>query len=113
MADLVVKKVVLTGLDPNDPAYVSCAAGGDAAPNSGYTFLHVKNAHTSAWQVTVNSVAPCNQGYDHDAVVSVPASEERMIGPFDRGRFNDPNGKISITYDGVTALTIAAIEVKP
>jgi len=113
MADLVVKKVVLTGLNPDDPAYVACAAGGDACPNSGYTFLHVKNAHTSAWVVTVNSIAKCSQGYDHDAVVSVPASEERMIGPFDRGRFNDANQKLEITYDGVTALTIAAIEVKP
>lgn len=113
MADLVVKKVVLTGLDPNTPAYVACTAGGDAVLNSGYTFLHVKNAHTSAWVVTVNSIAPCSQGFDHDSVVSVPASAERMIGPFDRGRFNDATGKLAITYDGVTALTIAAVEVKP
>jgi hypothetical protein len=113
MADLVKKKVVLTGLNPKDPVYVACAAGGDAVLNSGFTFLHVVNGHSGAWVVTVNSVAACNQGFDHDAIVSVPASEERMIGPFDRGRFNDANGKIQITYDGVTVLTIAAIEVKP
>jgi len=111
MADLVVKKVVLTGLDPNDPVYVACAAGGDAFPNSGNTFIHVKNAHTEAWVVTVDSVKACSQGYDHNSIVSVPAGEERMIGPFPRGRFNDANGKVQITYDGVTALTIAAIEV--
>lgn len=113
MADLVVKKVVLTGLNPNNPAYVACTAGGDAVLNSGYTFLHVVNAHTGAWVVTVDSVAPCSQNYDHDVVVSVPASGERMIGPFPRDRFNDSGGKLTITYNGVTALTIAAIEVKP
>lgn len=112
MADLVVKKVVLAGLNPMDPVYVACTVGGDAVLNSGSTFLHVINGHSGAWVVTVNSIAACNQGFDHDAAVSVPAGEERMIGPFDRGRFNDAGGKLAITYDGVTALTIAAIEVK-
>lgn len=111
MADLVVKKVVKTGLNPDDPAYVACTEGGDAVLNSGKTFLHVKNGHSGAWVVTVNSVQPCSQGFDHDVAVSVPASEERMIGPFARDRFNDANQKLAITYDGVTALTIAAIEV--
>lgn len=113
MADLVVKKVILTGLNPNDPVYVACTGGGDSVLNSGFTCLHVVNGHSGAWVVTVNSIAKCSQGFDHDSIVSVPAGEERMIGPFDRGRFNDANGKLAITYDGVTALTIAAIEVKP
>jgi len=113
MADLVVKKVIKTGLNPNDPVYVACTEGGDAVLNGGFTFLHVVNGHSGAQEVTVNSVAPCSQGFDHDVVVSVPAGEERMIGPFECGRFNDANQKLAITYDSVTALTIAAIEVKP
>jgi len=113
MAELTVKKVTLAGLDPNDPPYSSCSEDGDTVINSGYIFLHVKNEHTEDWVVTVNSITPCNQGYDHDAVVSVPAGEERMIGPFERGRFNDASGKLTITYSGVTNLKIAAIEVKP
>jgi len=108
MADLTVQKVSKAGLTPS---YDSCAETGDAALNGGKTFLHVKNGHSGAWVVTVNSVQACSQGFDHDVVVSVPAGEERMIGPFERGRFNDANQKIAITYDGVTALTIAAIEV--
>jgi len=111
MADLVVKKVVKTGLNPNDPIYVDCTGGGDAVYNSGRTFLHVVNGHSGAWIVTVNSITPCSQGFDHDVVVSVPAGEERMIGPFERDRFNDASQELAITYDGVTALTIAAIEV--
>jgi len=113
MATLLVKDVIKTGLNPNSPVYVSCAEGGDEAANNDYTFLHVVNGHSGALEVTVNSVKACDQGFDHDVVVSVPAGEERMIGPFDRGRFNDSAGKIQITYDAVTALTIAAIKVSP
>lgn len=109
MADLAVQKIVLTGLSPT---YAACTAEGDTVLNDDYTFLHVKNAHTGAWVVTVDSREPCSQGFDHDVVVSVPAGEERMIGPFPRGRFNDAAGKLEITYDGVTALTIAAIRVE-
>lgn len=109
MADLDVQKTILTGLTPS---YDACAGGGDAFLNSGKTFIHVKNGHSGAWEVTVDSVKDCSQGFDHNVVVSVPNAEERMIGPFPRSRFNDAEGKAQITYDGVTALTIAVIEVE-
>jgi len=110
MALLTVQKVVLGGLNPT---YAACDVGGDEVVNSGFIFLHVKNGHTSSQSVAVDSVAACNQGFDHNVSVDIPNAEERMIGPFPRGRFNDPNAKIQITYPGgVTALTIAAIEVK-
>ena len=108
MATLTVQDIVLTGLNPS---YVVSAVGGDEFANDGKTFIHVKNGHTSAWVVTVDSVAPCSQGYDHNAVVSIPASGERIIGPFDKHRFDDSAGKVQITYDGVTVLTIAAIRL--
>ncbi|OGD18839.1 MAG: hypothetical protein A2Y70_00600 [Candidatus Aminicenantes bacterium RBG_13_64_14] len=93
------------------PSYAAATAGGDEFVNSGREFIHVKNGHTSPQTVTVNSQTVCNQGYDHDAPVVIPASEERMIGPFPKGRFDDANGKVQITYSGVTALTIAAVRV--
>jgi hypothetical protein len=108
MSTLSVQVVILGGLSPS---YAAAAAGGDEFVNSGREFIHVKNGHTSAQTVTVNSQAPCNQGYDHDAQVSVPASEERMIGPFPKSRFDDAGGKVQITYSGVTALTIAVVQV--
>ena len=108
MSTLNVQKVVLAGLTPS---YGAAAAGGDEFVNSGREFLHVKNGHTSPQTVTVNSQAACNQGYDHDAAVAIPASEERMIGPFPKDRFDDAGGKVQITYSGVTALTIAAVQV--
>ena len=108
MATLTVQDIVLTGLNPS---YDSAVAGGDEFANDGKTFIHVKNTHGSAWIVTVDSVAPCSQGYDHNAVVSIPASGERMIGPFDKHRFDDAEGKVQITYNGVTSLSIAAIRL--
>ena len=114
MATLVVKKVVLTGLNPLDPAYVAATAGGDDVPNSGSLFLHFVNGATQETTVTINSIKACSQGFDHDAVVVCPVNAERMIGPFDRGRFNDASGSIDITYaGGVVNLTVAAIEVSP
>jgi hypothetical protein len=108
MSELTVQKVVLAGLEPS---YGAAAAGGDEFVNSGRSFIHVKNGGGSSIDVTVDSQTPCSQGYDHNAVVAVPAAGERMIGPFPKDRFNDANGKAQITYSGVTSVTIAAIEV--
>jgi hypothetical protein len=108
MATLNVQQVVLAGLEA---AYVACGAGGDDFVNSGKAFIHVKNGHTSPQTVTVNSQASCSQGFDHDVAVEVTNAEDRMIGPFAKDRFNNSSGKVLITYSGVTALTIAIIEV--
>ena len=108
MSTLNVQKVVLAGLSPT---YGEAAVGGDEFVNSGREFIHVKNGHTSPQTVTVNSQAVCSQGFDHDIPVEIPASEERMIGPFPKDRFDDAGGKVQITYSGVTALTIAAVQV--
>ena len=108
MATLTKQSVVLTGLNPS---YVAAAAGGDEFVNSGRAFIHVKNGGAGSIDVTVDSQAPCSQGYDHDAVVAVPAGEERMIGPFPKDRFNDSSEKVQITYSGVTSVTIAVVEV--
>lgn len=109
MATLSVQKIILTGIKPT---YVTASAGGDDFENSGRVFLHVKNEHTGPQTITINSLRICDLGYDHDAVVTIPAGEERLIGPFPRFRFNDPNGKVQVSYSGVTALTIAAIELE-
>ncbi|NVM56425.1 MAG: hypothetical protein HWN66_22195 [Candidatus Helarchaeota archaeon] len=107
MADLTPQVIVLTGLEPS---YQACAAGGDAVVNDGRIFLHFVNGATES-EVTVDSVRACDQGVDHNVVVTVPASEDKMIGPFNKDRFNDANGKIQITYTNVTTITVAAIRL--
>lgn len=108
MATLAVQKVVVTGLTPS---YAAAAAGGDQFANSGKAMIHAKNASAGSLTVTVNSQTNCSQGFDHDAAVAIPAGQERMIGPFPKGRFDDANGNVQITYSGVTSLTVAVVEV--
>lgn len=111
-ADLVVKVVDLDGLDPLTPAYVAVTEGGDLCPNDGFTFLHFKNLAVQETTIIIDSVAACDQGGDHNAGGVLPVSEERMFGPFPRGRFNNAAGKLAITYTGgVTSVTVAAISV--
>ncbi len=106
MAEILVQEVLLTGLEETTQA---AAAGGDYFVNDGKTVLHVINGSAGDITVTVDSPKECNQGFTHDAAVVVTAGEERFIGPFDRKRFNDANGRVQVTYSGVTSLTVAAL----
>lgn len=108
MAILTVQEIVRTGLNPT---YSAAEAGGDKVPNAdNMAFVHVKNGDASAHTVTATSTATASPGLaPSDLVVSVPASEERMIGPFPTSSFNNPQNQVDLTYDAVTNVTIAAI----
>jgi hypothetical protein len=93
------------------PSLGAAAAGGDVFFNDGRTFLRVKNADSGAHVVTINSIFNCNQGHDHNVAVSVPAAEERWIGPFSPQQFNDANDLVAVTYDGITAVTVGAFRL--
>ena len=108
MSVLAAQPVLLSGLAP---VLTAAAGGGNQFINSGTEFLFVRNAHASPITVTINSIAPCNQGFDHDVVVSVPNGADRFIGPFPKSRFDDANGQVQITYSVVTALTVAVVRV--
>lgn len=108
MADLNVQVISLSGLGP---AFVAADAEGDAFLNSGRELVHVKNGGGSSVTVTINSVAACNQGFDHNPAIEVPASEERLIGPFPKARFNDSAEKVQVAYSGVTSVTVAAVRL--
>lgn len=113
-ADLIPYPTVLTGLDPDTPALVLATEAGDLCPNDGTTFLLFENGATQQVVVTVDSIRACSHGQDHNSVTTVPVSERRIIGPFDRGRFNNPAGKLVITYGGAVLLfKVKAVTVKP
>jgi hypothetical protein len=105
MAVLTVQQVSLTGADITSAA---AAAGGDTVPNDGLTALRVNNAHSGAWIVTIARSIACNQGFTHSVAVTVSAGTTKFIGPFPRDEFAHI---LSITYDGVTALTIGAFKL--
>ena len=110
MAVLAIQQIARTGLNP---ALAAAAAGGDAFPNVGRVFLRVVNANVGAARtVTITSQLPAGAipegAVKTDAEVSVPASSERWIGPFDPGSWNDANGRVVVTYDDEADLTVGA-----
>jgi len=110
MALLAIKKIIITGLDSE--TLVAAASGGDTFSNVNEDiYFYVRNGGGGAVAVTINSVTNCNYGFDHNAVVSVPAGGERMIGIFPKLRFNDSSGIVSITYDLVTSVTVAPVQL--
>lgn len=105
MAALTIQFASTSGVNLS---LVAASAGGDTFANDGETYIRVKNGHSSAQTVTAAAVYPCNHGSLHNSAVSVPASGERDIGPFPPSRFGDP---VSLTYSGVTLLTVAAVSM--
>lgn len=108
MAILNVQKINSAGVSPE---FVAAEAGGDKFANYGRTCIIVKNGDTSPTTVTVNSQKPCDQGFDHDLTVSVPASDEKWIGPLEPGRFNNAAGQVEVAYSAVASVTVAVVQV--
>lgn len=106
MAKLTVQQVSLSGIDPT---FSAADVAGDTFTNYGKSILVVKNGDTTAKTVTIASNV-CSYGHNHDVVVSVPAGEERQIGNFSQDRFNNDGFEVSVSYDSVTSLTVAAIK---
>jgi hypothetical protein len=108
MATLAAQQVVRAGITP---AYVAAAGGGDDFVNTGVEIIHIKNGDASPHTITI--VTPNLVDGDlavTDRAVVVPAGGEKMIGPFPTGTYNDGEGKVSLTYDAVTSVTIAIID---
>ena len=108
MPALTVQPIPETGLKP---VYSSADAGGDYAivNNHVRTFVHIKNGHSSPQSITIVGVEESNQGETNDNVISVTNAEERMI-PIRYWEKSTAN-RVDFTYSGVTALTIAIIQV--
>lgn len=89
------------------PVFAAVSAA-DVLINNGNTYYHVKNAGGSPDVVNVDSVAPCNYGFDHDYSVSVPAGAERILGPFPVSRFG---GQVNVTHSFITTVTAALVSL--
>lgn len=86
--------------------YVAAAGGGDTIGYSPTGVLRVKNGGGSP--ITVTIVTPGNTQYgqaDPDIPVTVTNGTEKAIGPFPAQLAVD--GIISVTYSGVTTVTVA------
>lgn len=110
MATLSTQTIVAAGLDPT---YAAASGGGDKVVPGPTTFLHVINGGGSS--VTVTVATPGNfyaAVANPDLTVTVGASGEQMI-PIPATPFADSSdsGLASITYSGVTSVTVAALRI--
>lgn len=93
---------------------VAAAGGGDTFVNNGREYFHVKNG--SGAPITVTFVTPVT--VDGGAVANldavIPAGASHLIGPFPPQNYNDTGavgGILSVTYSGVTTLTVGVITI--
>jgi hypothetical protein len=109
VATLTKQAITNTGLAPS---YIPATnAPGDNFTPDQDTFLHVKNGGGSAITVTVATPGTAPGGLAiADVSVSVPATSERMIGPFPAEQYADPAGTPAgncfVTYSGITSVTV-------
>lgn len=103
---LSVQEMTSTGVAA---VFHAAAAAGNHFANDGNVLVEIHNGHTGPWTVTINSIAPCNQGFDHDVVISIPAGARWRLPTLDPGRFNNAAGHVSLTYSGVTALNVSLV----
>jgi hypothetical protein len=107
MATLTTQSISTTGLVAT---YAAATSGGDAMIADSTSFLHAKNA--SGGSITVTLVTPATVDTTlavGDRAIVVAAGTDAMIAVPD-SLYRDPTtGLASITYSGVTSLTVAAI----
>lgn len=112
MAAITIQEVDLDGL--NSHTYAPASAGGDTFDNSSGKVLfaaqHVGGA-TAPLVITLNSQRTCDYGFDHDVTIDIDFGEDVLAGPFNKLRFNASDGLVSVSYDGVTDLEVAALKL--
>lgn len=103
---LEVQLVTLSGLDPVfTPAHFGC----HHVANDGRTWLALRNNSGSSRTVTIDSLGECDQGFDHDVSVEVPAGETVLVGTFEVKRFT---GLLEVCYSSTIDLEVAALRIE-
>ena len=115
MATLAVQQVTRVGAAPT---YAAATAGGDACPVGNNIYLQFKCTGGTPVTVTfaTNPSAVPYPGIAFAAeTISVPATTGDMVyGPIMPQLFADATtGMCTITYSGVTGLTVGAFQLQP
>ncbi len=94
---------------------VAAAGGGDAMSCGSGMMLEVVNGGGGSITVTFN--IPAARTYEPNVAITSPAvavanGVTKRFGPIDAQTFADPvTGLCSITYSGVTSVTVAAVQL--
>lgn len=112
MATLAREEMTVGGLNAT---YNSAAAGGDEFANDERTVVHIVNGDASPHTATFTKQKDELQAPDgygpialSDLAVVIPAGEDRFI-RVPPAIYNDGNGRVQVTYDAVTSVTVAVI----
>lgn len=112
MALLAVQQATLSG---TPITYAAAAAGGDtfAPPGGTSTHLRVKNGGGSAITATLAFPGTTSYGVAKPAKqsASIAAGAEVAIGPIPAEAVDTSTGLVSVTYSGVTTVTVAVVSV--
>ena len=77
------------------------------------TFIWVKNADGSDHDVTIITPGTIDGNAVADLTVTVTAGEERLIGPFPAGVYNQADNTVQIDYSATTGMSCAVITLEP
>lgn len=105
MAAVNQQQVSIAGLAP---VYNAASAGGDTFPASDRTYLHVKNGSVAAVTATLTTPGSVGGLAIADAVISVPAGGERVIGPIAPALFGEV---ASVAWSASTSVTFACLSI--
>ena len=110
MALLATQTISVLGITP---AYSAAAGGGDTFTPTDRTYVHIKNAGVGS--ITATIVTPGEAAPNipiADVAVVVANGAEAIIGPFPAGLFQSAStGLASITYTGVTSVTVGCFRL--
>ena len=109
MATLTVQPITISGLST---AYAAADVAGDDFANTGNEFVDVVNGGGAPITVTPVVTSTISTGETiTPETVSIPAGENRQIGPFDRTIYNDAAGNMHIDYSDITSVTTAVLQL--
>jgi len=74
-------------------------------------FLYVKNGGAGPTTLTVVTPGDVDGLGISDLAVPVTNGQERMIGPFPKELYNQPDGTVHINFSDVSSVTVAAIQL--
>lgn len=106
---ITYQQVVRTGLEETTEA--ADGTNGNQFANDGRMVLHVINGGGSPINVTIATPNQVDGLAISDQVVAVTNAEERFIGPFPPGIYNDSDGYVQVTYSSATSVTVALLRI--
>jgi hypothetical protein len=111
MAQLSIQTVTESGI-LHTFANADTGAGDKFKNFTGKVFLLLKNTGGSSATATINAIPTSKNDPElgllskADVAVALAAGEEKIVGPFKKGAFNDSAGDVSIAYTGAGAADV-------